>query len=90
LNFKNVPQVPQNHIPNQLKINLGSPRDHPGGPRITQRSSKPLQGISRTSKMIPKATKSYPMEDPTPGEGPAAVGEALKIRRTPFRGSWAC
>ena len=29
--------------------------------------------------MIPKATKSYAMEDPAPGEGPAAGGEALRI-----------
>jgi hypothetical protein len=37
--------------------------------------------------MIPKATKSYAMEDPAPGEGPAAGGEALKIRRTPAGGN---
>ena len=37
--------------------------------------------------MIPKATKSYAMEDPAPGEGPAAGGEALRIFAAPFTGS---
>jgi len=37
--------------------------------------------------MIPKATKSYAMEDPTPGEGPAAGGEALRIYIYIFLGS---
>ena len=36
--------------------------------------------------MIPKATKSYAMEDPAPGEGPAAGGEALRIFAAPPSG----
>ena len=70
---------PSKWYPKSLKNTPWSSQDHPGGPEIAQRSSNLLQSISRTSKMIPKATKSYAMEDPAPGEGPAAGGEALRI-----------
>ena len=38
-----------------IKNTPWSSQDHPGGPKIAQKSSNLLQSISRTSKMIPKA-----------------------------------
>ena len=51
-------------------------------PGPSWRSKDRPEVIQSPSKHLPDLkndTKSYAMEDPAPGEGPAAGGEALKI-----------
>ena len=66
--FKMIPQIDKKYT---LELPGPSWRSK-DRPEVIQSPSKHLPDLKND-------TKSYAMEDPAPGEGPAAGGEALKI-----------